>query len=374
MRPWSDDIFGEVPSSFEDRVQATLRDLEEPVMKHENHYKTRKSMKKGLTALIAAVLVLVLCGAGYAIVSRIQFVESDVNTIYEGSPETVTERMVEFAAVDDSPINMGVWELTAVPEGFEEVDSDYRDGYASARWENSKGDHLGFVYQAADLGYGQMILTDISEEKDVTVNGTAGKLYVTANFEGEKNTQVFWMDEEKGVGFILSYSGEETIDLIALAESVVPSEGRPEMSVEAKRAMDALGDWAPDALPEGYKEYITIGSPPVYGGETGYAYVYRTYVNDAGAAIQLNYEVVVGENITYNNYVDYWRTLPSDMGEASVTDVTVQGQPAGLIEKTEGMPVRLVWLSEDGSLVFILEAETLTGEELMAVAESVTLR
>ena len=44
MRPWSEDIFGEVPSSFEDRVQKTLRDLEEPVMKHANHYKTNKTL------------------------------------------------------------------------------------------------------------------------------------------------------------------------------------------------------------------------------------------------------------------------------------------------------------------------------------------
>ena len=374
MRPWSDDIFGEVPSSFEDRVQATLRDLEEPVMKHENHYKTRKSMKKGLTALIAAVLVLALCGAGYAAVSHIQFVESEVSTIYEGSEETVTERMVEFTAVDDSPINMGVWELSAVPEGFEEVDSDYRDGYAGVSWENGKGDHLGFVYQAADLAYGQMMLTDISEEKDVAVNGTAGKLYVTTNFEGEKNTQVFWMNEEKGVGFILSYSGENAIDLVSLAESVVPTEGHPKMSEEAKQAVAALGDWAPDALPEGYVEYVTTGMPPEYGGETGYAYVHRTYVNDAGAAIQIDYEVVVGENITYNNYVNYWRDLPAELGGGLVKDLSIQGQPAGLVEKTEGVPERLVWLSEDGSLVFILEAETLTSEELMAVAESVTLR
>lgn len=371
MNPW-DEIFGEVPTSFEDRVHATLRDLEEPAMKHTNHYKTRKTMKRGLTALVAAVLVLALCGVGYAIVSRIQFVENDVSTIYEGSEEIITERQVGFSAVGAGPINMGVWELSAVPEGFEETYSYYRDGDAGISWENEDGDHLGFQYQAADLPYGEIILTDISEEKDVTVNGTGGKLYVSENAFGEESSQVFWTAEEQGVGFILSYSGEEELDLVALAEQIVPSQQRPEMSKEAEQAVEALGDWAPDELPEGYGEYITTGMPPEYGGETGYAYVYRTYVNEAGAAIQLDYEVPVADS--YTNYVDYWRDLPAELGGGYVTDLTVQGQPAGLVEKAEGVPEQLVWMSEDGSLVFIMKAESLTSEELLAVAESVTLQ
>lgn len=67
MRPWSDDIFGEVPSSFENRVRATLRDLEEPVMKHMEHKKAKRSVKSIVLVAVAAALLMTTALAAVAV-------------------------------------------------------------------------------------------------------------------------------------------------------------------------------------------------------------------------------------------------------------------------------------------------------------------
>lgn len=74
MRPW-EEVFGEVPASFENMVQETLNKLEEPSISHRERQKSRTTIKKGVVSLIAAILVFMLCGTAYAIISHKDFFE-----------------------------------------------------------------------------------------------------------------------------------------------------------------------------------------------------------------------------------------------------------------------------------------------------------
>ena len=145
-----------------------------------------------------------------------------------------------------------------------------------------------------------------------------------------------------------------------------------EMDRDTLDAIAEFGNWAPAALPDGYTEYTSKGLPSKHGGERGYGYVYRTYVNDAGHTITLNYEVTYDQG-TYETFVDYYRDM-SEVDGYIVTDIAVQGLPAGLVENADGTPYMLVWISADGPLAFTMYAEALTSDELIAVADSVALQ
>ena len=175
MRPWSEDIFGEVPSSFEDRVQATLRDLEEPVMKHENHYKTRKTMKKGLTALIAAVLVLALCGAGYAVVNHLDFYNA-----FFGTGAVEGDTMVEAHEFSYEDEDKGT--ITYTVPGYELVDVDEE---AAERLLGAYMTGMGQRYTAED-GTTMTILNYIEDEA-----GSYRLYYAIENPEGLENVEYY---------------------------------------------------------------------------------------------------------------------------------------------------------------------------------------
>lgn len=66
MKPW-EDAFGEVPSSFEDRVQTTLTGLEDNTVKMDNIKKKARPVWR--TVLIAAVVAVLLAGTALAAAS-----------------------------------------------------------------------------------------------------------------------------------------------------------------------------------------------------------------------------------------------------------------------------------------------------------------
>lgn len=166
---------------------------------------------------------------------------------------------------------------------------------------------------------------------------------------------------------------DDSIDLLTLAENAHQTDDKPETNEDTLDAIAEFSDWAPAALPDGYTECISSGMTSEYGGEGNYGYVYRTYVNDAGYTIKLDYEVTY-DWATYETYVDYYRDLLEDTGDYIVTDVTVQGLLAGLVENADGTPYMLAWISKDGALVFKMYAEAFTSDELIAVVNSVALQ
>lgn len=119
MRPWSDDIFGEVPSSFEDRVQATLRDLEEPVMKHMEHKRARRSVKSIVLIAVAAALLMTTALAAVA-------VKNFYDTAYG---DKGLENSASYISDDGEEIIPGHEWVEANPEAAEIIVGDYVQTY-----------------------------------------------------------------------------------------------------------------------------------------------------------------------------------------------------------------------------------------------------
>ena len=119
MRPWSEDIFGEVPSSFEDRVQKTLRDLEEPVMKHMEHKRARRSVKS--IVLIAVVAAFLMTTALAAVA-----VKNFYDTAYG---DKGLENSASYISDDGEEIIPGHEWVEANPEAAEIIVGDYVQSY-----------------------------------------------------------------------------------------------------------------------------------------------------------------------------------------------------------------------------------------------------
>lgn len=334
----------------------------------------KKSRRTLRIVLLAAALTALLSVTAYAVYQRIVIVErqTQATDTETGQTESLTE--VGFEPTSDEPVLLGVWEMGAVPNGFAMTESFYSAGYATVSWERDGGGRLDLTYTKGGNVPGSMTLPSGVEMKkeDVTVHDSRGTLYTLG--EEDDYRVLLWTDEARGVGFsLVAQDGADDVDLIPLAESVVLTDHKPETDQQTLDAIARLGDWAPTDLPEGYEPYFSQGS----GGalyDSPYAYVRRFYTNAAGYAIELRCETPVNE--TYAGYVDNYRSgfeRPADQPNAicTVTDTTVQGQPAGLIEYPDGTPLRLVWLTEDGTVAFLLSADDLTSEELLALAESV---
>ncbi len=219
MNHWKD-VFGEVPASFADRVQSTLEELEDNSVDLESIKKKARPAYR--TVLIAAVVAVLLIGTALAVsVARIRLIEETQTVSHEGSEELSQELVLGFEPVGDGPIHLGVWELGAVPEGYELVDRDYMMddnwAYGGERWENDRGEGIGFEYQAADQRSGQIMLdtADIAEKTEVSVGGSTGTLYRLT--DGEQ--VLLWTNGERGIGYILTAPSE--VDILTVAESVV---------------------------------------------------------------------------------------------------------------------------------------------------------
>ncbi|MCD8117477.1 MAG: hypothetical protein LUE21_10260 [Oscillospiraceae bacterium] len=70
--PW-DDVFDEVPASFRDRVDRTLRGLEDRPMKHEHEKIKRTVRMTARTGLIAAAVAVLLIGSALAAAAHTGF-------------------------------------------------------------------------------------------------------------------------------------------------------------------------------------------------------------------------------------------------------------------------------------------------------------
>ena len=76
MNPW-EDVFGEVPASFEKKIQETLAGLEDDTVIVNNKRRPRKAY---VTALVAAIIAVLLAGTALAIALHTEFFHSAYGT------------------------------------------------------------------------------------------------------------------------------------------------------------------------------------------------------------------------------------------------------------------------------------------------------
>lgn len=183
----------------------------------------------GRAAVIAAVLAGLLTVTALAAAS-INYVAFRTRTAHSQLfPEISGWLEVFFEQTADGPMELGVWEPDAVPEGFEKVDvfDNPEYGYHRDTWENAAGEEFRFSYElpsTADTIYDHSMYEPnrILEQGNVTVNGVTVWYLVYRNSMDNVHTNLYWTRPDTGVGFCLSTFDLSLKDLIAIAESVTP--------------------------------------------------------------------------------------------------------------------------------------------------------
>ena len=380
------------------------------------------------TVLIAAVLTALLATTAFAAVvlarGRLEITETVVETpagsegaqtpggsetenplVYsENAQDGVKHYDITFKPLDDEYIEVGYWYPEMIPAGYEEAfvsDHQWQIGQRIV-WEaegtdfrEGVGDYIDFDYFIAGDWYWSCLDGDFQVE-EVTVGEYTGTLFTSAS---EGRSVLFWAIPERGIGFSLHTPGD--VDILAIAESVKEQdEARPSSWAETtEEALAELGVYMP-ALPEGYKLTETHASPVSLGGGY-YAYVRRMFENEEHAQIYLGYEMIghpsdpseyseaelygmtdeeiaqmIQEEYTLEKHLFNPRWLTEDY---AVTDITIWGVPAAVVERLDGsMPLEVSWYVKGAGpqegLLFVMWATDLTADELVALAESVTLR
>lgn len=336
-----------------------------------NHRKKGIS-RSGKIMLVAAVITAVLAMTAFAVSvlgGRVELAYMNVGGQTISGPVTITS--------EDGPVKLGSWYPEGIPEGYEITDSSLATDNHSMCFENAAGARVEFVYNRAryvEEGTASneimpgTILFGVEEQQWVRVGNADGLLYLHTN--GDQH--LYWADEERNIGFKL-YTTDPDMDLVELALTV---KERAELFVPTdwpltEEALGQIGDYRPSVLPEGYEFYCTNGYPQNGDNASGYAYVTHSYMNPEGNVIHLRVE----NDWDTSNSAETVRDLYTNayMDDYACTRFTLGACPAGLVENPDGTPHFLIWTDGEENLVFRLEADGLTGEELIAVAESVAL-
>ena len=177
----------------------------------------------------------------------------------ENSPESITE--VQYG-------------LTAIPEGYIEILTDYDDNGGSQLFENEAGQYLTFLYTLNSGDSSMYIDTTSTTHYQTLFNGY--EVEVLDSDDPDFPSSIAWVDTENTVFYI---SGYFDIDgLFALAEGIEP------IVMETTTPDLSSLNYQPTLLPEGYtlhREIDSAGSRLIFykneaGQQLRYHYVYDT--------------------------------------------------------------------------------------------------
>lgn len=273
--------------------------------------------------------------------------------------------IIGFATVYDEYIELGSYYPQEIPEGYSMVyvsDTVYKEQLI--RYVNEVGKSIDYTIYVPHLA-SNVEIYDIIDKDHVNINGQDGILYETAS--GHRT--LVWIDEILGYGFKL-HTADQNVDLIAMARSTAEAEPLvPSDSDKTVEALEELGDFEPEYLPEGFSANGAAGWPIEDGGGW-YSYVRKWYVNKAENT-QIYFECESYRIVTEDGYTDDAKTVCSfhipgyERGVAVYEEVEVSGMFGLATEE------HVVWTDPETHRVFHLYSKDVTGDELLKVAKSV---
>ena len=202
-------------------------------------------------------------------------------------------------------------------------------------------------------GQGLDIKEVVSEER-VMVGSAEAVLYKVPS----GGRCLAWVDAEAGFGFFLTIH-DTAVDLLQIAESVVPDPQLVPTEHDTELALQLFGDYRLTALPTGYSEVERGGwfDEPEAMGE-----VYTWYLNaKTNDVIELEF--------TNNGFWDADNDEIAAYYEESYEDaviVTVNGMP-GMVRGN-----KLIWQDRNAKLMFTIKAMNMSASDLVGLAESVS--
>ena len=186
-------------------------------------------------------------------------------------------RPVDPSELEKGPIESATevqYGLTAIPEGYVEVLTDYDDNGGSQLFENEAGQYLTFLYTLNSGDSSMYIDTTSTTHYQTLFNGH--KVDVMLSDDPTIQSSVAWVDDENTVFCVMGFFDAE--GLFEIAESIEP------IAMETTTPDLSSLNYRPTLIPEGYtwhRENDIAGSRRiVYKNEAGqllrYHYVYDT--------------------------------------------------------------------------------------------------
>lgn len=210
---WTEALRGEMPEpTFSRRYQEQRRKLlADPFAygKRAARPLWRRAVKTAACILLAlgisAGAVLTVSPDARAWVQQVvvSWFEDHVDLTFDGDMEEGME--------------LSAWEPTYLPEGFEVVDREEREGYMRIEYGDEEGNAIYLTCMAMDSGSKYSFNNEDSIPQQVVIQGKEVTLF-KAQEEGKKNRLIL-LDEEAGITYIL-VSKLDAEELIKIAESV----------------------------------------------------------------------------------------------------------------------------------------------------------
>lgn len=119
---------------------------------------------------------------------------------------------------DAAPEQIPEYTITALPEGFVEIDRTVLSNITDVTYADDEGNVISFCYNVMHQGGIRDFDTKDSIVTEVAVNGALGQFF-KAKISGEFNT-LTWVDEGKNLQFELSGCFEQ-VDLLRMAGSIL---------------------------------------------------------------------------------------------------------------------------------------------------------
>ena len=208
---WSDAL-NESPTmsttkEFQHQMKVMLRD---PFAWY--HKKTRPLWKKVLQTVATVVLVISLSFGTLMVTSPnararvIQWVREwyETHIVYRYSGEVIPEEMPQY-------------EISNLPEGYQEIDRFTFSSYVSVIYQNEEGLPLYLDYNFIQQGGAHDFVTTNMDVSDIIVNGHAGQLFIAQ--DSNQGSAITWVDENQNLQFTIDgFADRES--LLNMAESV----------------------------------------------------------------------------------------------------------------------------------------------------------
>lgn len=355
--------------AFSDLSDELLQDLDHAPVKHSGGLVRR-------VLLAAAVISLLTISA---IGSVMGSAEIRVTPHEDGC-------MVMFLNRSMGPVEQVDWYPLALPEGYSVsmIDSNEHH-FRSIAFEDGDDGKLRLTYGPARYMPGYVV-EGTSEGVHTKVGGDQALLFTTVTPATDYSTGapmeiqvhagwLFWFDEESKHSFVLRYAAKEELDLVAIAESVTPTDPLVfTYKSFADAAVVKMGDYQPMWLPDGYRLVDTYGFPTSANyGVTERGYVHRLYRNAENYEVHLYYEYIPRRHTS---------NVSELHGAEPMEQIDLNGIPAQYYETEWGVPLAVVWEREDAEnfpLTFTLysdglsTAQSISKEDLIRMAEQITL-
>lgn len=162
---------------------------------------------------VAAVFLAIFIGFGGVMAISPTVRAAVINWITEWYETHIVYRYTG----EDIQGEMPQYEITGLPEGYQETIRDIVPAAVSIVYENEDHNLICLYYTFMQEGAANLIVTEGFQLEEVSVNGCEGTLFVPDDLQNMKT--LTWIDPEANIQFNLNASLSE-IDILHMAKSV----------------------------------------------------------------------------------------------------------------------------------------------------------